>query len=228
MGKADDKRAAKAKAAANVEERKRVVLRVYQGVDETATAKLAKLAQTGVVPTCSVGCAHCCRLEIPMTRPEGETLVAWLVEHKTPEELDAIRARLHAWLAWYRGGYVAEIAAGATRVDTFFRHAPSCALLVDHRCTAYPVRPVTCRNHLVSSPVSVCDPAVGTGDSEVMTTVAAATYDHVAEIRRTIERQGGNFMASVHLLPEWLIHLLEIEREPWRNAPPLELLPSRS
>jgi Fe-S-cluster containining protein len=221
MGKAEDRRAAKAKAIANADERGRVVLRVYQGIDETAGKKLAQLAGTGVVPTCAEGCSHCCNLEIPMTRAEGETLVTWLRANRTDAELDAIRARLRDWLAWYRGAYVAHVAGGLTRVETFFRHAPMCSLLEDRRCTVYPVRPVTCRNHLVSSPASVCDPAVGTGDSAGMLDVAQATYEHVVEIRRVIERQGGSFLASVHLLPEWLIHLLEVEREPWRTAPPV-------
>jgi hypothetical protein len=48
-----------------------------------------------------------------------------------------------------------------------------------------------------------------------MLAVAQATYDHVVEIRRTIERQGGNYMALVHQLQEWLVHLLGVETEPW-------------
>jgi hypothetical protein len=223
MGKADQKRLSKQRALDHADERRRVVLRVLQGCDEAGPAKLAELAQAGVVASCSEGCSHCCSLEIPVTRAEIETLIAWLREHRDAAELDAIRDRLRAWLAWYRTDYPRHIAAGLDRVDVFFRHAPKCALLVDDRCGVYPVRPVTCRNHYVSSPVSVCDPAVGSGDVAVITAVGAATYEHVAEIRRVIERQGGSFLGSVHLLPEWLVHLLDVEREPWRVHPALAL-----
>ena len=222
MGKFEQRRQDKARAIAKADERRRVVLRVYQGCDEAGTRKLAELAATGVTPTCAVGCAHCCNLEIPISRAEGETIVAWLTAERSAEEVDRIRERLRGWLAWYRTEYPALVASGLSRVDTFFRHAPNCALLEDNRCGAYPVRPVSCRNHYVSSPVSECDPTIGSGDPEVMLAVARATYDHVIEIKRVIEQQGGDHLASIHLLPEWLAHLLEVEREPWRHAPRLQ------
>ena len=212
MGKAEQRQRDKARTQANAAERRRVVLKVLQGCDEAGARKLAQLAATGVVASCAAGCSHCCRLEIPVTRAEGEVLVGWLREHRTAEELDAIRATLRGWLAWYR----TELPAlPMSRVDAFFRHAPSCALLEEGRCSAYEARPITCRNHFVSSPASECDPASGGGEPDAMLAVAQATYDHVVELRRTIERQGGNYLATVHLLPEWLAHLLEVEPEPW-------------
>lgn len=223
MGKADQKRQDKARSLANADERRRVALQVYQGCDEAGARKLAQLAATGVTPSCAEGCAHCCSLEVMMTRAEGEALVAWLTEHRTPAELEVVRDRLRAWLTWYRTAYPRLVAGGMSRPDAFFRHGPACSLLEGGRCSAYPARPVTCRNHYVSSPVSVCDPAVGSGDPEVMLAVSTATRDHVAKLRGVIERQGGSFLASVHLLPEWLAHLLEAELEPWRGAPRLEL-----
>jgi len=219
MGKGEQRRRDKARAIANADERRRVVLRVYQGCEAAGGRKLAELAATGVTPSCTAGCSHCCSLEVPMSRAEGETLVAWLVEQRSAAELEAIRARLRGWLVWYRTEYPRLLAAGMTRVDAFFLHGPPCSLLEDSRCSAYPVRPVACRNHYVSSPASVCDPAVGNGDPDVMLAVAAATYDHVAEIRRIVEQQGGNYLASSHLVAEWLAHLLDVELEPWRGAP---------
>jgi hypothetical protein len=214
VGKADDRARAKAKAQANAEARRIVALRVLQGCDEVAARELAVLAAAGVTPSCTSGCTHCCHLEIPVSRPEAEVLVGWLIAHRGAAELDAIRDRLRAWLAWYRDELPA-LAAAADRADAFFRHGPACALLVDRVCTAYEVRPVTCRNHLVSSPVAQCDPATSTGEPDLLLGIARATYDHVVELRRTIERQGGSYEASVHLLPEWLAHLLDVEAEPW-------------
>jgi hypothetical protein len=53
--------------------------------------------------------------------------------------------------------------------------------------------------------------------------VARASFDHVAELRQLIESQGGNYLGSIHLIGEWLAHLLEVEREPWVGAPSLQL-----
>ena len=210
MGKADQRLRDKARAQANAEERRRVVLTVLQGCDDAAAKKLAHLAPA-IAPSCTEGCTHCCHLEIPASRAEVEVVVAALHAHRTPAELDAIRARLRAWLAWYRD----ELPKLGERSAAFFRHAPACALLVDQRCIAYEVRPITCRNHLVSSPARDCDPATSTAEPVAILDVPRATYDHVVELRRTIERQGGNYLATVHLLPEWLAHLLDVEKEPW-------------
>lgn len=223
VGKAEQRRQDKARAVARADERRRVALRVYQGCDEAGARKLEELAATGVTPTCTAGCSHCCSLEIPVSRAEGEALVAWLSANRSAEELDAIRARLRGWLAWYRNDYPALVAAGVSRVDAFFRHAPKCALLENDRCGAYPARPVTCRNHYVSSPVSECDPATGSGEPDIILSVARATYPHVVELRRVVESQGGDYLASIHLISEWLVHLLEVEREPWQGAPRLSL-----
>lgn len=216
MGKTEQRQRDKARAVANAEERRRVALVVLRGCDEAGAKQLAQLATKGIVPTCSAGCSHCCRLEIPVSRPEAEVLVAWLLAHRTPEQLEAIRDNLRGWLAWYR----TELPKLAMdRADAFARHAPKCSLLdEDGRCGAYEVRPITCRNHFVSSPVSECDPATTTSEPVGMLAVAQATYDHVVELRRTIERQGGSYLASIHQLPEWLLHLLDVEREPWRGA----------
>jgi len=216
MGKAEQRRQEKARTLAKAVERRRVVLRVYQGCDDASDRVLPKLAERGVTPTCQAGCSHCCRLEVPVSRAEAETMVAWLVETRSTEELDALRERFRAWLAWYRNEYRALIASGVSRADVFFRHAPKCGLLDEQsRCGAYAVRPVTCRNYLVSSPVAECDPATGSGDPELILEVPRASYDHVVELQRVVEAQSGNYLASIHLLPEWLAHLLEVEREPW-------------
>ena len=220
MGKAEQRRQDKARALAKADERRRVVLRVYQGCEESATRTLERLR---ITPTCTAGCSHCCNLEVPMSRAEGETIAAWLDENATPEMRAEIRDRLRAWLVWYRDDYPRLVASGISRADAFFRHAPPCALLVGDRCSVYPVRPITCRNHLVSSPVAECDPAVGSGDPTPILDVARASFDHVAQLRALIDNQGGSYLASIHLIGEWLAHLLEVEREPWVGSPPLEL-----
>lgn len=212
MGKAHQKAQEKVVKAAQLEERKRIVLEVLQGCDEVAHAELAKL---DVVPTCAAGCSYCCSLEVPVTRAEAETIVAWLHANRA-DQLDAIRDKLRGFLAWYRGELAQRVKGGMDRSDVFFKHGVKCALLTDDgRCGTYDVRPVTCRNHLVRSPVEHCDPARSTAEPDALLQIPKATYDVVARIRYAIERQGGNWMASVHHLPLWLAHLLDVEKEPW-------------
>ncbi len=223
MSKTVQRQKEKARAQAKLDERKRVTLRVLEGCEAVSAHKLAELAATGVVPTCAAGCSHCCRLEVPLSRAEAEVLVDWLVANREPAQLDAIRDRLRAWLVWYRNDYRALIASGVSRSDAFAKHAPLCALLEGDRCGAYEARPITCRNHVVSSPVSECDPATSTRGPDVIFAVSVAARTHVLELQNLASRQGGDYLATVHLIAEWLAHLLDVEREPWQGSPRLEL-----
>jgi hypothetical protein len=62
----------------------------------------------------------------------------------------------------------------------------------------------------------MCDPATSTREPDEMLDIPRATQPYVVELRRVVERQGGDYLASIHLISEWLAHLLEVEREPWR------------
>lgn len=223
MSKTTQRQKEKAAAREKLEERKRVTLRVLEGCDDAGAKKLAELATTGVVPTCTEGCSHCCRLEIPISRAEGEVLADWIVANRTPEDIAKIRERLQAWLVWYRTDYHALVAGGLDRSEVFAKHAPMCALLDAHRCGAYAARPITCRNHHVSSPVPDCDPATTTREPQPIFAVSMAARSHVVELQNLVSRQGGDYFATIHLISEWLAHLLDVEREPWHGSPKLEL-----
>jgi hypothetical protein len=226
MSKAD-RRKEKVSVLAKTEERKRFTLRVLQACSDTSNGKLAELAATGVVPPCGPGCSHCCRLEVSVSRAESEVVVDWLLANRSAEELEGIRDRLRAWLVWYRTEYHALIASGVSRVDAFAKHGPLCALNVDGSCSVYPVRPALCRNYHVSSPVSDCDPTTSTREPEPIYAVLRAVRVHVHELQDFVASQGGDYFATIHLINEWLAHLLEVEREPWQGAPRPEIGRSR-
>jgi Fe-S-cluster containining protein len=217
MSKADARRADKERKAAQLGERRRVVLQVFQEADEAVDFVLGKLREAGTTPSCERGCVHCCFLEIPASRAEAETIVAWMREHRSADAMAAFEDRLRAWLAWYRGELPKAIAGGAVRGEGFLKTSPGCVMLEDGACSIYPVRPMTCRNHYVSSPPADCGPSAGR-DSTVtgLAGIAQATRPITAAIRRVVESQGGNFEASIHLLPEWMAHLLDVEQDPWR------------
>jgi Fe-S-cluster containining protein len=85
---------------------------------------------------------------------------------------------------------------------------PCCPLLVDGVCSAYPVRPLACRTHFVSSdPLSCCaanDPASTEDAPVVLRSVVAATSPFSRAIRDHIEEGGSNFSESLILLPHGL------------------------
>jgi hypothetical protein len=95
---------------------------------------------------CKEGCDWCCHLNVGTSVPEVARIAAYLRQTLTPQELEATRAR------------VARAAEERRRLPPAERAACRlpCALLVEHRCCAYPVRPLTCRG-FNSSDASRCE-----------------------------------------------------------------------
>jgi hypothetical protein len=103
------------------------------GVADEAVRKAVR-AQPPPASACREGCDWCCHLTVGTSVPEVVRIVEHLRQTLSPDEFRAFRERV-------------------LRLDAERRQRPAargktglpCALLVDHRCTAYPVRPLTCR-----------------------------------------------------------------------------------
>jgi hypothetical protein len=76
---------------------------------------------------CREGCAWCCHRRVGAAAPEVLRIVAYLRETLSPEQWQSLLERVQS---------AAEHRRGA---------ASPCPLLVENRCSAYPVRPLTCR-----------------------------------------------------------------------------------
>jgi len=221
MGSKDAER-----ARALVRERINVARAAMDTCDEDIARELEALAARGVAPTCSKGCAHCCRQEILLPRAEAEAIVEWMQASWPPAQIEALKDRLRTWLAWYRDEFKRRVGSGEDRQVVAYEHGPFCVALQDGACSIYPVRPMTCRIHYVSSSPDACrqarDPQYA-GDEKmaVLSSIHRVSQPAILRIRAVIERQGADFLATVHLLPEWLAHLLRVEDQPWRTAPPL-------
>jgi Fe-S-cluster containining protein len=103
-------------------------------VGEEALRK-AHAIQHPPVLACHEGCDWCCYLDVGTTVPEVVRIAAYLRRHLSEEELVQVRERLVRRQAQRRERQLGR--RGEPLVP--------CALLVDHRCSVYPVRPLTCR-----------------------------------------------------------------------------------
>ncbi|MDB4955139.1 MAG: hypothetical protein JWO36_2708 [Myxococcales bacterium] len=214
------------RARAMVRDRIKVVHTALAGCDVLVERELEVLASRGEVATCSKGCAHCCRQEIYVTRAEGEAVVEWITKQWQPAQIEALEERLRSWLAWYRTEHKQLTDGGIDRQVAFYEHGPHCPALEGDACSIYPVRPMTCRTHFVSSPPDACrqdsDPKfVRDPIATPLISIPRVTQPESLRIRSLIEQQGADFLATVHLLPEWLAHLLRVEQQPWLTAEPL-------
>ncbi len=110
-------------------------------VAECATAlaeEVVDQAKTRLRPpalACKEGCDWCCYQQVGTAAPEVFRIIAYLRQALSPKQFEEIRERVIAAEAQRR----ALKAAGRST-----KRLP-CALLVEHRCVAYAVRPLTCR-----------------------------------------------------------------------------------
>jgi hypothetical protein len=91
---------------------------------------------------CQEGCDWCCSLDVGTTAPEVIRIATYVRQHYSADDLGALRERLMRRATHFR------------ERQTTRRGEPAqpCALLVNHRCSVYPVRPLTCRGSNSTDP----------------------------------------------------------------------------
>jgi hypothetical protein len=187
----------------------RRVREVYARIDRAVARELARLHRDeGVAPTCRRGCCSCCGQHIQTNLAEAHTLRQYIQRHFSASQIRGLRRRTRQWLAWHDArrhvGTWPDPAAGMQAAGD----EPFCPLLVDCACSAYPVRPVICRTHYVSSVASACRPAHDDRPAEhppaVLASILEAARPLSQPLRTDIEAAGLEFSRSILLLPHWL------------------------
>jgi len=183
---------------------------VYSSVDEATACGLDRLRnEDGIIPTCKMGCCHCCRYHILMDIAEAHTLAQYVKRELSVDQINDLRMRTHQWHEWdnSRPGRRYPLAKVDEQTD-LSNYVPCCPLLVNGACIAYPVRPVVCRTHLVSSHPRLCcavhDPESTEDAPVVLTSIMTATSPFSKAIRDHIENAGVDFSRSIMLLPQGL------------------------
>jgi Fe-S-cluster containining protein len=146
-------------------------LPVIQNVENAIVEKIAQEANDAGRPiSCRAGCGACCRQMVPISIFEAEALTAWLAT--LPEaQMAVIRERFHRALSALRdAGVIDKIVDGDRSSDQehaqqvaidYFHAGVPCPFLVDESCSIHPIRPLSCREYLVTSSPELCkDPSV--------------------------------------------------------------------
>jgi Fe-S-cluster containining protein len=113
------------------------VIEVAERATALAEKAIGEFMVTNPPPplACREGCDWCCYLPVGTAIPEVLRIVEYLRRSLSPEELEATHAR------------IVELDERKHRMSFGERAGARlpCPLLVNHRCSAYPVRPLTCR-----------------------------------------------------------------------------------
>ncbi len=177
---------------------------IYRCVDQATAGELLRLRlEKGIVPSCRQGCFACCGQHILATSVEARTVAEYLRREFTAAEIRALRKRTRRWHHWDRRRLQPENTRSWDEEDSL-----PCPLLVGGICTVYPVRPLTCRTHFVSTDPRFCrpgnDPKGSGGTPLSLSSVVMAAGPFSAAIRTRIEAETGDYLASIMLLPHWL------------------------
>ncbi|MEJ2744260.1 MAG: hypothetical protein P8123_01010 [bacterium] len=185
------------------------VNRLYLSLDEAIARELDHLRSTdGVIPTCALGCSHCCRNHIVTNVAEAHALAQYIKREFSIARISSLRMRTkrrHEWNDCRPGIHPPTDIRGQS---DFSNYDHCCPLLVNGACSAYPVRPVVCRTHYIRSHPRFCreanDPGYTGPYPVAIKSIVEETRQFSAKIRDYIESTVGDFSRSRMPLPHWL------------------------
>ncbi len=137
------------------------LLPVLQSLDMSLLSSVEEqIGEAGLKVSCKAGCGACCRQMVPLSLFEAESLAAWI--GTLPEAVrQTLAGRFHAALRKLADAgiidrltkerwFAREDSAWTLPMDYFHAGVP-CPFLIDESCSIHPIRPLVCREYLVTS-----------------------------------------------------------------------------
>jgi len=149
------------------------LLPILQALDDSLIGAAASEAVAeGRSISCRAGCGACCRQLVPISVFEAEALTTW-VRSLSEDQQQELAQRFDQTLRTLAASGILErlVATGndfwdpenekhkSLAIDYLYQRV-ACPFLVDEACSIHPIRPLICREYLVTSPPEHCvDPA---------------------------------------------------------------------
>jgi Fe-S-cluster containining protein len=147
------------------------LLPIIQNLENAIVARASEEARAAGRPiSCGPGCGACCRQIVPVSLFEAEALMDWVRALPEDRRIE-MEGRFHrALVALREAGVIEKIvgedwlaggdAAAQITIDYFHAGVP-CPFLENESCGIHDIRPLSCREYLVTSPPALCrDPSV--------------------------------------------------------------------
>ena len=167
------------------------ILPVLQALDDSLIAGVAsQLSEVGRTISCRAGCGACCRQMVPLSIFEAEALTAWIRTLPESRQQELAQRFHEALLKLSASGLIDRMvnedwlaetdSARQLALEYLYQRIP-CPFLEDESCSIHPIRPLICREYLVTSPPQHCfDP----------TTLHAAPVHLPLNLSRVLNRIG--------------------------------------
>ncbi len=171
--------------------------------------------------SCRAGCGACCRQIVPISEHEALALLEW-VETLPENQQTLIRSKFASAAAALGAKGMLERTREAVltkdRVATlrfsleYFHAGVPCPFLVNESCSIHPIRPMKCREYLVTSPAENC--AQPTAESIAMVEIPTDFSKILFHFDAARSAEGSRWLPLV-LLFEWDAQL---RQDPQRRA----------
>lgn len=133
--------------------------------DALISISVDDVREGGRCVSCRVGCGACCRQVVPISEDEAVSLLEWM-DRLPEEQRQVIDARFQRALAQLEENGMLEATrkanlnedreAGLRFSLDYFHAGVACPFLINESCGIYPIRPLKCREYLVTSPAENC------------------------------------------------------------------------
>jgi Fe-S-cluster containining protein len=143
------------------------ILPVLRSLDDSliSAAVAQQLTPEGRTVSCKAGCGACCRQMVPLSIFEAEALGDWIRTLPEPQQQELERRFQNALRKFAASGLIDRMvneewlarteSARDLAIKYLYERVP-CPFLVDESCSIHPIRPLACREYLVSSSPEHC------------------------------------------------------------------------
>lgn len=179
----------------------RAMLPIFQQMANAFTDRAVQaVAAKGESISCKAGCGACCRQAVPLAEIETYALAAIVDEMPEPrrsevrEKFDRAAAHFSSigWLQKLQSCVGKPIQEINDVVMEYFREGIECPFLEEGSCSIHPVRPLACREYLVTSPSENCS-------SPTKDTIRMLHLD--ASPAKTVRFVGRETVAGINFVP---------------------------
>lgn len=141
------------------------LLPIFQGFLAAMSSRaVAKVEAEGKTISCQAGCGACCRQAVPIAPSEARALANHVADMPEPRRSE-VRARFAAARDALDAAGVDHTPASFSETNmeerialgmAYFNAGIACPFLEDESCSIHPVRPLACREYLVTTPAVAC------------------------------------------------------------------------
>lgn len=143
------------------------LLPIIQNLENAIVGRVCGEAEEAGSPiSCKAGCGACCRQLVPVSLFEAEALSEWM-RSLPREQQAALEERFHQALTKLRdAGAIEKILDERWVTDgelttqlavDYFHAGVACPFLENESCSIHPIRPLSCREYMVTSDPVLCD-----------------------------------------------------------------------